>query len=42
MEVLTAVDAHKWRRGGSKWRVGGSLDRWSHLLFIEEQAPDLN
>jgi hypothetical protein len=32
-----------WRREGSKWSNGGSLEQWSHIdlhRYYEEQNPD--
>jgi hypothetical protein len=31
LELRRAVDAQKWRRGGSKWSPGGSVDQWSQI-----------
>ncbi len=31
IELLRAVDVHKWRPVGSKWSPLGTLDQWSHI-----------
>ncbi len=34
MEPWRDVDAHKWRRLGSKWSHGLSVEQWSQIRII--------